>query len=141
MITVYLHSITLNLAFFAGFLAVANFIKTPGKNSYADLGSDFLFNWTHSIPDSDIIFIKWYPSDSSGGDLGQVTMTLGGGGGQLGVFNPRASHVSNAVMLLKNISFTDEGYFACHITYSGGKTLDGITFLHVTSEFNYVSFH
>ena len=111
------------------------FIKTPEKNSYADLGSDFLFNWTFAGPDSDIDIIKWYPSDAVGTAMGQLTMRFVAGG-TVRAYDPRASRISNAVMLLKNISFADEGYFACDITYINGRTLRNIIFLHVTSLFH-----
>ena len=116
------------------------FIKTPEKNSYADLSSEFLFNWTYAGPDSDIAFIRWYPSDAVGNAVGLVTMSAFGAGA-VTEHDPRASRISNAVMLLKNISFADEGYFACDITYTKGGILRDIIFLHVTSLFNYVSLH
>ena len=118
---------------------MGTFITAPEKDSYAEVSSEFLFNWTFVVPGVSIDVIKWYQSDAAGNPIGQFIMRYFAQVDSLRIyetrFKSRVSHQSNAAMLLKNITFSDEGYYTCDITDFNGIPYKNTMYLHVTSMF------
>ena len=132
---VYLHLIYFAFRSFLGCLAEEQFTTKPDANSFAVIGGEFLFNWNYTTdPGVSAEVIQWYQSDALGNVQGVLVMRLIT---TLKILNAnfigRTIYVPNAGMLVKNITFSDEGYFTCYISYTNGHTHKDTMYLHVTS--------